>query len=458
MKVKNNSKMSIMVAVPELDKFGAGRFIQATIEHLKRENNVVIIDRSKLKKQKIQTRELFQLVKRRIIKYKIEKIILNGFSEFYKLLKPIKKKFPKIELIDVLHNDSIKAHFGNHLRKHHFFTKIICVNDQIAEKLKNITNASIYKITPCYWEQIAKINYNPTKKYDIIFVGRASKEKNPNLLIKLLKKLQFEYKQKKSKINCLIVSSGPFENKVKSQCLEIDNEDFRIIYKKYLSHRGILNAFSESRICINTSTIEGFPLSLAEAYAQGCPFLSFHNPGRLYDFIKKSPQNIKFTRFNVSSFSKKVIQEIESCSAQKQKEIVEYARKNIPNKKEWNQRLNLVVSDLGKTEKDQLAKQVALIESKSNRFPQKIMKTSLGSKMYFNIFCSHRFSNYIIKLTQAEIHKLKDKIKKRSKRCKFTEQIYRLIGKNSLEKNFKLNYKKEILKKEKDNLLKKLCS
>jgi len=445
-----------MVAVPHLDKFGAGRFIQAAIKHLKRENNVVIIDRSKLKKQKIHTRELFQLVRRHIIKYKIKRIVLNGFSEFYKLLKPIKKKFPKIELIDVLHNDSMQAHFGNHLRKKHFFTKVICVNDQIAEKLKNITNASIYKITPFYWEQVAKINYNPIKKYDLIFVGRASREKNPNLLIKLLKKIQFECKQKKLKINCLIVSSGPLENNVKSQCLEIDKKDFRIIYKKYLSHRRILNAFSESKICINTSTTEGFPLTLGEAFAQGCSFLSFHNPGRIYDFIEKSPLHIKFTKFNVSSFSEKVIQEIESCSAQKQKEIVEYARKNIPNKKEWNHRLNLVVSDVGKTEKNLLAKQVALIESKSNRFPQKLIKTNLGSKIYFNIFCSRRFSNYILKPTQREFQKLKDEIVNRKKDCYLTKLILLLIGKDALEKYFKLNYKKEIIKKEKDYILKKL--
>ena len=456
MKVKNNPKTSIMVAVPHLDKFGAGRFIQATITNLKQENNMVIFNRSKLKKEQIQPRKLFQLIRRHVIKYKIDKIILNGFREFYDLLNTIKKRFPNIELIDVLHNDSIQAHFGCHLRKKHFFAKVICVNDKIAKELKYITNASIYKITPFYWEQIYKVKYNPKKEYDIIFVGRASKEKNPNLLIRLLKKIKSECEQKKLKVKCLIVSSGPYEKQVESKCLKIDSEEFKIIYKKYLSHSKILNAFSESRICINTSTTEGFPLTLGEAFAQGCSYLSFHNPGNIYNFIEKSPLKIKFTKFSLLSFSKKVIEGIETCSLQKQKELVEYARKNIPNKKQWNQKVNYAVSDKCKIEKNHLAKEIALIESKSNRFPKKIITTRLGSKIYFNIFCSDRFSNYTLKLTPIELQKLKHKIENRKNRHNFTKLMLLLVGKDGLVGNFKLNAKEEIIKEEQDYLLRRL--
>lgn len=107
----------------------------------------------------------------------------------------------------------------------------------------------------------------PHKEYDIAFLGRLSKEKNPLLFVEIIKKL----KEKNQCIKAVMIGDGELYNDVKSainNCNLISNID---LLGFQANPYPILN---KSKILCMPSVWEGFGLAAVEALALGKPVVA----------------------------------------------------------------------------------------------------------------------------------------------------------------------------------------
>jgi len=101
---------------------------------------------------------------------------------------------------------------------------------------------------------------------EIVFIslGRLSKQKNHELLLYSLRKIDINFK-------CFIVGDGPLDEELKSLVLKCELED-KVIF---LGHRcDIGDLLNASDILIQTSIFEGFPNVLIEAVSVGLPIVA----------------------------------------------------------------------------------------------------------------------------------------------------------------------------------------
>lgn len=102
------------------------------------------------------------------------------------------------------------------------------------------------------------------QRYDIVFVGRLSKPKNPFLLIEVI----YELKKCNPMIRACIIGDGELREELKSKCKVLGLEK-NIVWKGFLE-----NPFPyvrQSKIFLITSSWEGYGLAAAEALALGKP-------------------------------------------------------------------------------------------------------------------------------------------------------------------------------------------
>ncbi|PSW31394.1 hypothetical protein C9J21_16765 [Photobacterium phosphoreum] len=149
--------------------------------------------------------------------------------------------------------------------------KISVLNITEQRNLKHTCN--IYGvIIPGYVsnEFFTKENKNKNKNNKInklLFVGRLVEEKQPLLLLELLKKSEFLL----TDWELDIIGSGPFYNEIENN---IKNHFGSKV--KLLTPRDLLNDYQESKYILITSKTEGFGLTIIEAMSQGCVPISFN--------------------------------------------------------------------------------------------------------------------------------------------------------------------------------------
>lgn len=102
-------------------------------------------------------------------------------------------------------------------------------------------------------------------EYDIVYVGRLTYQKNPERLLKIIRKVI----NKRPGTHVAIVGTGDLYDYIKSQSSDIkDNVDFL----GYMSNP--LKILSDSKLMIMTSRFEGTPMSALEAMCLGVPIVS----------------------------------------------------------------------------------------------------------------------------------------------------------------------------------------
>ncbi len=108
------------------------------------------------------------------------------------------------------------------------------------------------------------------KEYDLIFVGRFDKEKQPEIFVELVKSLR----DSGLDIKAVMVGGGPLFDQIRELILESHLEK-NICLIGYLEKVKIPCFFSKSKYVVITSRTEGFPTVILEAAIHGVDFISY---------------------------------------------------------------------------------------------------------------------------------------------------------------------------------------
>jgi len=105
---------------------------------------------------------------------------------------------------------------------------------------------------------------------DIIFVGRLTKEKNVDLLIRSVKLLKMEIPD----IKCVIIGDGPEKESLKILSKNLGVSE-NIIFKGFLdNHADVISRIKASKLFVLPSSREGFGIVALEANACGLPVIT----------------------------------------------------------------------------------------------------------------------------------------------------------------------------------------
>ena len=138
------------------------------------------------------------------------------------------------------------------------------------------------------------------KKYDIISIGRISREKRLDIMLKIV----HEIKKINKNIKVGIVGEGPEENKLKELCSELN-------LNKNVEFLGLKNNtedyFNQARIYILTSETEGLPQAMLEAMACGLPVVA-PDIGDIKDVAKNNYNSIIIDSYpDIEGFKNSII-------------------------------------------------------------------------------------------------------------------------------------------------------
>ncbi len=141
------------------------------------------------------------------------------------------------------------------------YYKIICVSKQVQgaliEWLPNLKRKSVVISNAVPVPDLS--NWSPVKKYDVLFVGRLTKAKGVDILLKAIKILKEKYQKE---IKAAIVGEGYLEEELKELVMElrIDEE------VEFLGVRRDIEKFMKStKLFVLPSRWEGLPLAILEA-------------------------------------------------------------------------------------------------------------------------------------------------------------------------------------------------
>ena len=147
----------------------------------------------------------------------------------------------------------------------------------ISKKYNKYLNIKFITINPPSFNKLSFFKKNKKKNIVIGMVGRLSKEKNIQSIIKIIPNLN-------KKIKLIIVGNGPEEQKLK------------LLSKKLNLHKNIkfINSVQPDRVSfvlkkfdylLSTSDFEGFPNVVIEALSVGLPVISSQSYGGINDII-----------------------------------------------------------------------------------------------------------------------------------------------------------------------------
>jgi len=141
------------------------------------------------------------------------------------------------------------------------YYKIICVSKQVQgaliEWLPNLKRKSVVISNAVPVPDLS--NWSPVKKYDVLFVGRLTKAKGVDILLKAIKILKEKYQKE---IKAAIVGEGYLEEELKELVIELGIEK----EVEFLGvRRDIERLMKSTQIFVLPSRWEGLPLAILEA-------------------------------------------------------------------------------------------------------------------------------------------------------------------------------------------------
>lgn len=189
----------------------------------------------------------------------------------------IASMFYKKKLISHIHVNNVKMNKINlysllYLMCSKVYSKIIWVSDSALEN--HCFNNMLKKKSVVLYNVIDKrkieeqcLQKQLNEKYDLIFLGRLTYQKNPIRLIKIISKL----KEKKDDIKVAIVGNGEMYDEVVRVSNEL-NLYHNIKFYGYMNNPYPI--LKSSKMLILTSLFEGTPMCALEALALGIPVIS----------------------------------------------------------------------------------------------------------------------------------------------------------------------------------------
>ena len=212
-------------------------------------------------------------------KYDIEIAFIHGQSTKF-ISGSNNKKSKKIAWVhaDLVTWDKVDGVFKNlehHKKAYSKFDEVICVSQIVKEGIEkkyNVKNAKVL-YNPINREKILKLSnekiddINHSNKFKLISVGRLSKEKGYDRLLRVVKKLVNE------QIGCelLIIGSGKEYDKLNSY-IKNNNLEYNIKIVGYKENPYKYVKSSDLFVCSSLS--EGYSLVIAESLVLGIPVVS----------------------------------------------------------------------------------------------------------------------------------------------------------------------------------------
>ena len=212
-------------------------------------------------------------------KYDIEIAFIHGWSTKF-ISGSNNKKSKKIAWVhaDLVTWDKVDGVFKNlehHKKAYSKFDEVICVSQIVKEGIEkkyNVKNAKVL-YNPINREKILKLSnekiddINHSNKFKLISVGRLSKEKGYDRLLRVVKKLVNE------QIGCelLIIGSGKEYDKLNSY-IKNNNLEYNIKIVGYKENPYKYVKSSDLFVCSSLS--EGYSLVIAESLVLGIPVVS----------------------------------------------------------------------------------------------------------------------------------------------------------------------------------------
>jgi len=141
-------------------------------------------------------------------------------------------------------------------------------------------------------------NNNYKKKFNMIYVGRLSREKGIFVILKALKNLN-----KKYKFLFNLYGDGP-EKKSIEKFIQINNLNKIILLKGFVSNKKLI--FKNANLFINASLWEGLPNALVQSINFNVFPICSNAPGGNMEVIKNGKLGMSFKTNNVKDLRKKI--------------------------------------------------------------------------------------------------------------------------------------------------------
>jgi glycosyltransferase involved in cell wall biosynthesis len=292
--------IKILFILPSLKFGGAERvisFVCQNLNPLKYEVTLLVIGFKNDQKIDINSVNLVFLNKRRVLfsvlkiynflrKYK-PNIVVGSIGHVNILLGALSLLFDKIKFIgreasvkDIMSQYSNKYQIPHWLDCYFYskLDKVICQSEDMKDsfiKLYNFhSNKCVIINNPITFE-IPRFNYSKKVINKFITVGRLSKEKGYERILRVLYMLKIDF-------HYLIIGDGPLKNDIKKIILELNlTSKVTLIESTAYVQDFLLN----SNLFLQGSYVEGFPNALLEANASGLPAIAFNSPGGTKEII-----------------------------------------------------------------------------------------------------------------------------------------------------------------------------
>lgn len=170
----------------------------------------------------------------------------------------------------------LAAHYGEHFRK-----TVACIPNGVTTPV--LTDASDF---------VRSIGLVPDEY--ALFVGRLVPEKRPDLLIRAV-----------LASDCIrqlaIIGDSSFSDEYSRRLRELAGDDPRIVFAGFVGGAHLEEVFQRAGVFVQPSDLEGLPLTLLEAIANGVPVLASDIAPHLEVIGSGSPAHRIFTRGDVDS-------------------------------------------------------------------------------------------------------------------------------------------------------------
>ncbi|MHA1271076.1 MAG: glycosyltransferase family 4 protein [Candidatus Helarchaeota archaeon] len=218
-----------------------------------------------------------------------------------------------------------------------YSTKIIAISNSIKNELIKYYEINPKKICIIYnGVNLSRFDVKSVKKSNkiknIIYVGRLSSIKGPQILLKLIPKIINDYGDT---IQFIFIGNGPLNNYLR-QLVKKSKYNKYIKFKGYIPYNKMPYIYSKADICIIPSYYEPFGLVALECLASHLPVLASRIGGLLEIFNQFDPNSL-FSIQNLNDLVNKIISILLS------KKLYPLHKENIKNilKKNFNWEKNV---------------------------------------------------------------------------------------------------------------------
>ncbi|MEZ4793743.1 MAG: glycosyltransferase [Gelidibacter sp.] len=301
----SNSKIKILFVLPTLKAGGAERvisFVASNLNRQKFESILVVMGKAEDAVYSTEGIEVHFLNKSRVIKavplllkYFIAirpHIVVGSISHVNRVLAMASFLFPRIKFVGREASvSSIMKLYPSTSRRfklpilknyYHRMSAIVCQSSDMADDLVaefNVPKQKMHLISnPISGNLPLKtVNSNPNRPKRLITIGRLSKEKGHDRILKALSKAGFDYRY-------TIIGTGTEMDALFQLAKELH------IFDKidYIPHTDdVATYLAQSDVFIQGSYVEGFPNALLESCVVGTPVLAFPSPGGTKEIIEE---------------------------------------------------------------------------------------------------------------------------------------------------------------------------